>query len=249
MEDLGFSFIEKEDNISLKFPLQPVYWERRVSKLIEDRVILDVEEAKEFMIKFNDPVIYEVYKLGEFLERFEKVTEKTGIACDITLLKHGIFSISRNGELFCTYGHKHKTEMGEVYHVLKNDCFLELSDIENFDTIIVKLKEGDTFFIHPKFLHRLICSPRKDCLVIGFVPLEAGHDYDVVKNKGFPYHVFFDYSDGELKFSHNPKFGEVPLKLIGEVRRKENVFQLFFSGKLKSILEKPNSHEEFYTLD
>ena len=157
---------------------------------------------------------------------------------DITLLKHGIFSLEENGEAFCTYGHAHQKNLGEVYQVLKNDCFLLLTHKKTFNSYLIKIKEGFSFFIHPFFIHRLI-SGKKDTIVLNFVPKDAGHNYDIVKNRGFPFHVFYGKNE-KLFFKENEKYPKAGLVLLEKIK-KLNVLKLAEKTpeKLKEMLRRP----------
>lgn len=217
---------------------------RYLSELLESRVILDLENAKELLENKGDLVIYEVFNLWKFQEQAKEFLKEFGLMIDITLLKCGIFSLGRKGEAFCTYGHAHEKNLGEVYQVLKNDCLLLLTHKKTFNTYLVKMKEGYAFFIHPSFIHRLI-SGKKDCLILNFVPEDAGHNYEIVKNKGFPFHVFYD-ENKNLEFRENENYPEARLVLIEKIK-KLNILK-FAEEKpqeLKKILRKP---KDIYSL-
>jgi len=78
-------------------------------------------------------------------------------------------------------------------------------DEESKKEIIVNMKEGDEYLINFKYLHRIYTYD--SAVVLGFVPKDAGHNYDVIKNKGFPYHLFYDKNNDEILIKKNWRFG------------------------------------------
>ena len=226
---------ETKGRLKVKFKKRPESWKRFASKLIRDKVILDIKNARKFLKSKGDKEIYRVFHF-----------EANGLSCDFTLLRHGIFSVSKTGEPFETYGHVHERYMGEAYTVLKNSCFFELADKKTYETFILYLKKGDSIFIHPRFLHRVI-SFRKDCFVVNFVPKRAGHDYKVIKNKGFPIHLVYHLKEGAVGFVKNEKYRKARFMFVKRVRTKDPI-KLFEKDpeKLKDILEKPRRYKKLY---
>ncbi|MCD6402963.1 MAG: hypothetical protein J7K98_01385 [Candidatus Aenigmarchaeota archaeon] len=213
--------------------------------MVKDKVVLDPYAFKS--AKKRDKTIYLVYKLGESLEYFKRLSEKTGMHFDITLLRSGTLSGRASGELICTYGHKHEENRGELYFVLKNECMIELYDETSRETLVLSLPERSYIFIHPKFFHRLIAG-KEDCVVLGIVPKDAGHDYSVVKNKGFPFHVFYDSKRGMLKYVHNPNFSGVSL-LIDKVLSKSSLTAILKRiNTFRKLLFNPKTGRSIYYL-
>ncbi|MGC8812035.1 MAG: glucose-6-phosphate isomerase family protein [Candidatus Aenigmatarchaeota archaeon] len=243
--NFGYSLREKDKTLSLTFKQSVEGWKRFASQLIRDRVILDLKNAEKMVEAKGDLVVYEQYNLWKSLENFKDIFEKTRIASDLTLLKFGVYSDSSEGELFSTYGHAHETYCGEAYYVLKNNCFLILTEKQTFKTFIIKLKEKDSVFIHPKFYHRTVCW-KKDVLFATFYPEAAGHDYASIKNKGFPFHLFLEKD--ELKIKENPNFKGCKYTLVEKIKRKTNLLKLLEKDpeKLKEILLDPFKNEKIY---
>ena len=235
--NLGFSIKECGKEIKLDFGRKIESKKRYLSELLNDKVILDLENAKKLLEKKGDVLVYEVYNLWKFDEVAKNFLENFGLMMDVTLLKHGVFSL-KEGEAFCTYGHAHQKNLGEVYQILKNECFLLLAHKKTFNSYLIKLKEGYSFFIHPSFIHRLI-SGEKDSLILNFVPEDAGHDYDIVKNKGFPFHVFYD-KNKKLYFKENEKYPKAGLVLVENIK-KLDALKLAQKNpeKLREILRRP----------
>ncbi len=245
--ELGFDFKEVKENIYLDLKEEIPNWKRFASQLIKDKVIMDLKNGKELLKFSGDFIVYEVYNLWKSVEKFKRIYEKTGIVCDVTLLNHGIFSLSSKGELFSTYGHAHEKDLGEAYLVLSNKCLLILSDKKTYETFIIQLKKGEFIYIHPKFLHR-ITSFGKDCLLISFAPEKAGHNYLVIKDKGFPFHVFYDKEKKKIEIRKNKNYRNGKYKLVRKVKCKLNPLKLLIKNpeKLKDILENPEKYKKIY---
>lgn len=236
--NLGFKIKEHGKKLELEFEERIERKERKLSELLEDEVIMDLDNGRELLKEKSDVTIYEVYNLWKYQKSAKSFLERYGLMVDLTLLKSGVFSKRKKGEAFCTYGHIHEKNLGEAYEVLKNECYLLLSNRKNFKSYLIKLKEGNSFFIHPSYMHRLI-SGKKDCVVLNFVPEDAGHDYSIVKRKGFPFHIFYD-EKGNLEFRENKKYPETRLVLIEGLERFSVIeFAEKEPEKLKKILENP----------
>jgi len=233
--------IEKTGNrLSISFPSQAVYWERRVSELVKDRVILDLKGARRMLSFYGDPVVYTVYDLWQFLDKYKRIYSSTRLKAAITLLKYGLFSVSREGELFLTYGHTHVEPRGEFYKVLEGSCYLLLTHAKTKKSYLVDMRRGEGFFIHPSYMHRLIVKT-SDTAVLGFVPEDAGHNYAVVKGKGFPVHLFL--SKGWFEIKPNPKY---KVHAVEEIRARK--FGMIKSEELAKILLYPERYKRFYLL-
>jgi hypothetical protein len=99
----GFEVKESNGRLELKFDSRPVFWERFVSDLVRDKVVLDLDAASK-LSKVDNKVVYAVYNLWKFVDDYKNKS----VLCYLTLLRHGIFSLECNGELFGTYGHVHE---------------------------------------------------------------------------------------------------------------------------------------------
>ncbi|MFH7880460.1 MAG: glucose-6-phosphate isomerase family protein [Candidatus Aenigmatarchaeota archaeon] len=226
--------------LNLEFEEEPFCWQRKMSELIKEKVILDLRSGRKALEFFGDRVVYFVYNLWKGIRKYNIIKEKFGLNFDLTLLKKGIFSVEKNGELFLTYGHKHEKNRGEFYKVIKNECIILLSDIEKKKSYFVELKEGDSIFISPRYIHRLI-SKNVDCLILGVVPEDAGHNYEIVKNRGFPFHFFL--KDSWIKIVENKKY------------KNHKIFKAFPKNreipieKLKKVLYNPKNYKNLYDLN
>jgi len=243
--DLGFKVEEIGKHLILHFKEETPSWKRFVSELIADRVILDIENAIKLLQKEGDLIVYEVYNLSKVVKKIKLIYRKTGIATYITLLNAGVFSPTNDGELFLTYGHLHEKPFGQLYVILKNECLFVLSEVKTNKTYIIKMKEGDSILIHPRFLHRMV-SLNKDCLALDLAPEKAGHNYKIVKNKGFPFHVFS--KNGKLKIVKNKKYKSEKFEFVKKVSKKKDYLKMFEKNpeKLKDILENPEKYKKLY---
>ena len=245
--DFGFKLSNKKSGLLINFEEGIANWKRYVSEMIKDKVILDLKSAKDFLDKNGDMIVYELYNLWKSVKDVKKVYRSTGITCDVTCLNFGLFSNYNKGELFSTYGHAHEKDYGEVFKVIKNECFIVLADRKTYETYIAHLKEKDVIFIHPRFIHRLV-SYKRDSIIINFVPKEAGHNYIIVKNKGFPFHLFYDKKKKKLEIKHNRKYSTKKYKILKRRKRSLDPMKLFEKNpeKLKDILENPEKYRKLY---
>jgi len=190
-----------------------VGWKRSLSRLVDDGVILDLKAGKELLEKEGDVTVYEVINLWRFLPGIGEISERSRVYCDITVLNHGVISTTGAGELFLTYGHDHTRRFGEIYSVLAGKGSLVMYLPGSNTTRVIRMKKGDEHYIPPGWVHRFCCS-EEGVVLAGFVPHEAGHRYETVKNKGFPYHLFFDEHTRETAYIRNPKFGHAELEIL-----------------------------------
>jgi len=244
-EQLGFSFREEHGKILLVVKKGTPYYHRYASRLIEDEVLLDLENARRKLEQVGDYVVYSVYNLWKSVDFFKELYRKTGLLGDLTLLNQGFFSSHDGGELFFTYGHAHEAFLGELYMVLKNKCFLILSDRKSFQTFVIWLNEGDAFFIHPDYMHRMTVY-KKDCLFLTLAPEKAGHDYLCVKANGFPVSLFYNAEKRRVEIKRNPKF-TATYCVVKNVKKIDAVKLVRDDPeKLKQILENPENYLDFY---
>jgi len=208
-------------------------WNRNLNKLIEDNVVFDVDAVKKLFDTKGNIEIYSVYSLTN-LPEFSEICKKIKVNCDVTVIHSGILSKDDEGEAYITYGHIHETKRNEIYKVLEGEVFLAMYDGSN--QIIVQMNKGDEFLIEFKFVHRLYSI--KGAVVLGFVPCDAGHNYEIVKNKGFPYAVFYNKKNKEIIYKKNKKFERNLINLIFKKPEKINSDELFFKNpeKIRKML-------------
>lgn len=203
-------------------------WNREIRKMKEDGVLLHGNKVK------RNREVYKVYHLSE-LNKFKKICKKSGINCDVTIMNRGILNEKEGiGEMFPTYGHIHTSDRNEIYKVIRGRAFLVLVDEDAKKETIIDMKKGDEYLINFKYPHRIYTF--NSAIVLGFVPNDAGHDYDAIKNKGFPYHLFYDQKNREIIFKKNNKFGNFDL-VLGNSQNIDSE-NLFFKDieKMKKML-------------
>ncbi len=215
-----------------------VAWKRTLAKLIDDKVLLEPEAGKALMQRDGDVTVYEVMNLSKSLPALKAIDSKVKVACDITLLNYGIISATDTGELFMTYGHDHEKPFGEVYSVLAGSGFLMLYQPGTNVSRAVSMRKGDEYYIPPGWVHRSYCGD-EGMVLVGFVPHEAGHNYDAVKGKGFPYHIFYDEAKQEAFFRHNPGFGKSELQVLRAKKRPIGAMEKYLVApeELRRLLE------------
>ncbi|MEM1565722.1 MAG: glucose-6-phosphate isomerase family protein [Candidatus Bathyarchaeia archaeon] len=242
---MGFRYRQQDGKIFLTVKEGTPYYQRYASKLIEDKVILDLDNAKKKLKETGDCVVYSVFNLWKSIDFFKELYRKTWLVGDLTLLNHGFFSGSDGGELFCTYGHAHEKYFGEVYTVLKNGCFLILTHRSTFQSFVVWLKEGASIFIHPDYMHRMTVH-EGDCLFLTLAPEKAGHNYQCVRGRGFPVSIFYNPQKGRVEVKRNTTF--IATYNIVKRIKKIDALNLVRSDpeKLKEILEDPEKYVDYY---
>ncbi len=204
-------------------------WNRELGKMKDDNVLLHSNKIK------KNREIYKVYHLSE-LKEFKEICKKSGINCDVTIMNGGILKEKNGiGEMFPTYGHIHTSKRNEIYKVIRGRAFLVLVDEDVKKETIIDMKKGDEYLINFKYPHRVYTF--NSAVVLGFVPNDAGHDYDAIKNRGFPYHLFYDTINKEIIFRKNKKFKNFDIALgIPQNIDSENLFWTNIE-KMGEILE------------
>jgi len=204
-------------------------WNRELDKMKEDNVLLHSNKAG------KNREIYKVYHLSD-LKEFKDISKKSGINCDVTIMNSGILKEKNGiGEMFPTYGHIHTARRNEIYKVIRGRIFLVLVNEDAKKETIIDMKKGDEYLINFKYPHRIYTF--NSAVVLGFVPNDAGHDYDAIKNRGFPYHLFYDSINKEIIFKKNKKFKNFDIALgTPQNIDSENLFWTNIE-KMKEILE------------
>jgi len=215
-----------------------VGWDRTLQRMVDDNVILYPEEGRKYIEKNGDPVVYNVLNLSKCVPKIIEISEKHKVYCDITVLNHGVISDGEFGELFLTYGHQHEQRFGEIYSVLAGHGLLLYYAPDTNVTIAVRMKEGDEHYIPPGYIHRFYCSS-EGVVLAGVVPHEAGHDYEAVKQKGFPYHSFYNTRTGGYEFVKNPNFHGATLNVV-KADGSLGAIEKYFSNpeEVRKMLEK-----------
>lgn len=213
-------------------------WKRNLSKLVDDKVILDPDAGRRLIEKEGDIPVYEVIHLWKLVPEIAEISERSRVYCDITVLDYGVISESGFGELFMTYGHDHARRFGEIYSILEGEGNLVYYIPGSNKTRVVRMRKGDEHYIPPGWVHRFYCGSVGTVLA-GFVSFEAGHRYETVKGRGFPYHLFYDEQKGEVSYMQNPRFPGAELEVVDAARRPSWVPKFFGAVmELRRQLEK-----------
>jgi len=69
--------VKGNQSIEVEFEEMPVMWERKMSELIKDKVILDLKNAKKALGFFGDRTVYYVYNLWKGIEKYKKLKIST----------------------------------------------------------------------------------------------------------------------------------------------------------------------------
>ena len=87
-------------------------------------------------------------------------------------------------EYFMTRGHFHQKDTGEIYYCLYGSGIV-LIQSKDGRTDYKELKPENLCYVPPGRGHRTINTGRKRFIFFFAYPSDAGHDYGIVKEKGF----------------------------------------------------------------
>jgi glucose-6-phosphate isomerase len=88
-------------------------------------------------------------------------------------------------EYFMTHGHFHrKRDRAEYYATISGEGALILMD-ENRKTWMERMHPGSLHFIPPCIGHRTVNTGNVPLHFVACWPSDAGHDYDLIRQKGF----------------------------------------------------------------
>ncbi len=167
----------------------------KVVKLSEMKdFFMDSEAVEKILSKGKDPVIYQYY---EFIEE-----EAPGhLTIGLTVLYPG----KVGKEYFMTRGHFHEKDSAELYYGIYGEGILLIQSRQG-ETDYMVLKPGTIGYVPPGWGHRTINTGRKRFVFLFAYFSDAGHDYGVVKEKGFAKIVIEE--KGKPKVVDNPKYLE-----------------------------------------
>jgi glucose-6-phosphate isomerase len=88
-------------------------------------------------------------------------------------------------EFFMTHGHFHANrDRAEFYATVRGQGALILMD-ESGQTRLEAMLPGSLHYIPGRVAHRVANTGKNELTFIGCWPSDAGHDYDVIRHKGF----------------------------------------------------------------
>jgi len=152
----------------------------------------DPEAADKILSSGRDPVVYEYY---EYV-----VEESAGhLSLGLTIIYPG----KVGKEYFMTRGHFHLKPAAEFYYGIRGRGML-LIQSEDGRVEYVELRPGVIGYVPPGWGHRTINTGRAMFVFFFAYPSDAGHDYGIVKEKGFAKIVIEE--KGRPKVVDNPKY-------------------------------------------
>ncbi|MCS7125402.1 MAG: glucose-6-phosphate isomerase [Aigarchaeota archaeon] len=150
------------------------------------------EAAEKILSEGRDPIIYEYYEYGP--------TETSGnINFGLTVIYPG--KIGK--EYYMTKGHFHEKDGAELYLCLKGRGILLMQNKEG-KAVTIELEPGSIGYVPVGWGHRTINIGRGKFVFFFAYPSDAGHDYMIVKEKGFSKIVIEEGKS--LKIIDNPRY-------------------------------------------
>ncbi len=151
------------------------------------------DDVSTMLVSGKDPLIYEYY------ENSQPSTEGH-LNFGVTIIYPG--KIGK--EYFLTRGHYHAKEgKGEVYYGLKGEGIM-LLQTRRGESKWIQLTQGRVGYVPPFWAHRTVNTGKKKLYALFAYPSDSGHDYDVIKQKGFSKLVIEER--GRPKIVDNPSF-------------------------------------------
>lgn len=153
----------------------------------------DREQVEKVIATSGDVVVYEYFETG-----FE--ADEVNINFGMTIMYPG--KVGR--EYFLTRGHFHERPAPEIYFGLEGDGII-LMQSETGDVEWRRLEPNSIVYVPPGWGHRTINTGNKRLVFFFAYPSNAGHDYEIVRKKGFAKLVVEE--NGVPVLIDNPKYG------------------------------------------
>ncbi len=177
-----------------KYLIQPVKRKREVKLSELKDYFIDSEAAEKILSRGKDPTVYQYYEYSE--------EEEPGhLTVGLTIIYPG--KVGR--EYFMTRGHFHEKDAAEIYYGVYGTGIL-LIQSKDGETAYMELKPGMIGYVPPGWAHRTINTGRKRFIFFFVYPSDAGHDYGIVKEKGFAKIVVEE--KGKPRIVDNPRYIE-----------------------------------------
>ena len=153
----------------------------------------DQEVVNNILSKPRNPIIYEYYENSQ--------PEVEGhLNFGVTIINPG--KIGK--EYYLTRGHYHAKEgTAEIYIGLKGEGIMIMQKKDG-QAIYLSIKRGSIIYVPPYWAHRTINVGKRKLSLLYIYPADAGHDYEIIKQKGFAKIVIEE--KGQPKIIDNPKF-------------------------------------------
>jgi len=152
----------------------------------------DLEAAAQILSGGKNPIIYEYY---------EYTTPET--EGHLTFGVTTIYLGKVGKEYYMTRGHYHKKDAAEIYLGLFGRGLLLMQTKEG-EVMYLDLKPGSIGYVPPGWGHRTINTGSEKLVFFFIYPSDSGHDYELVKEKGFAKIVIEE--NGVTKVVDNPRF-------------------------------------------
>ncbi len=153
----------------------------------------DQEAVNKILSKSKNPIIYEYYENSQ--------PEVEGhLNFGITIINPGKIG----NEYYLTRGHYHANEnSSEVYIGLSGEGMIIMQKKDGQFSYL-SMKKGVIVYVPPFWAHRTINVGKRKFSFLYIYPSNAGHDYEIIKQKGFAKLVIEE--KGRPKIIDNPKF-------------------------------------------
>ncbi len=152
----------------------------------------DPEAADQILSEGKNPIIYEYYEYA--------TPEAEG---HLTFGVTTIYLGKVGKEYYMTRGHYHDKDAAEIYIGLSGRGLLLMQTKEG-EAVYLDLKPGGIGYVPPGWGHRTINTSGEKLVFFFIYPSDAGHDYELVKERGFAKIVIEE--NGVPKVVDNPRF-------------------------------------------
>lgn len=169
------------------------YTNHRVVKLSSlKEYFSEPEKVDEILKERGDITVYEYY---------EKIFEGEGVNLNfgLTILYPG----KVGKEYFMTRGHFHEKKAAEIYVGLEGQGLI-LMQSEDGRVEWQPLDQNRVVYVPPGWGHRTVNTGKERLVFFFAYPSDAGHDYEIVRAKGFAKLVLEE--SGRLRLADNPKY-------------------------------------------
>ena len=171
--------------------LKPVTRERMV-KLSDMKEFFTDPDAVEKILSRRDPKIYEY-------REFTPKEEPGHLSVGITVVYPG--KVGR--EYYMTRGHFHLKDAAEYYYCIAGRGILLLQS-KSGEIAYVELRPRKIAYIPPGWGHRAVNVGRRRLVFLYVYSSDSGHDYGVIREKGFAKIVVEER--GRPKLVDNPRY-------------------------------------------
>jgi glucose-6-phosphate isomerase len=153
----------------------------------------DQEAVNKILSKSKNPIIYEYYENSQ--------PEVEGhLNFGVTIINPG--KIGK--EYYLTRGHYHANENSSEVYIGLNGEGMIIMQKKDGQFSYLSMKKGVIVYVPPFWAHRTINVGKRKFSFLYIYPSNAGHDYEIIKQKGFAKIIIEE--NGKTKIIDNPKF-------------------------------------------